>query len=69
MKLSKECIELIEKEYKDYCKKTGRSGGVLISSSIREITTHLVEFTLSNPTILKAANLYTQEEIDNTINK
>jgi hypothetical protein len=61
-KLSQECINEIEKEYRDYCKKTGRGGGVLISSSIKEIATHLVNHVLSTPTIYQSAGLMSIDE-------
>jgi len=54
MKLSKECIELI--------------GQVAIDKSINDIHASVMKtgmrIALTNPTILKAANLYTQEEMD-----
>lgn len=69
MKLNKEHLESIEKAYRAYCKRTGRNGGVLISSSIREVAEHLANYILTTPSIYKAANLIeatplTDEELE-----
>jgi hypothetical protein len=53
MELSKECIELIEEQLIKKCYLNHESAFESI-----------VEQCLTNPSILKSANLYTQEEMD-----
>lgn len=40
---------IIHDWYKEWCKKTGRNGGILIGSSIRELLEHLAEKIESQP--------------------
>lgn len=61
--MKQQTIDLIEKEYRCYCKKTGRGGGVLISSSIREVAEHLINFAFTNPEILASEGLSRNEWI------
>jgi phenylalanine-4-hydroxylase len=44
-------IDNLEAEFKSWCKKTNRSGGVLVGSSIREFLRHLESLKLSTENI------------------